>query len=165
MFTLTTKDCKEFLVEYFQSRNAHTTISEWKRTRKYKVKEICYRDFEHSILGNITLKEINGFLIVVTNSIITNNVVTNNTENKKPSMASLYENMFDERCDHLIGGSVEKTIQSLLYKKDDEYELISCDTEAVDDNDNPVTGYYFHSQGRDYTLWIYADQSWISSSD
>lgn len=159
MSKITTDDCKKFLITYFQSRNIDTTFNQWKRTRKYKLKNIWYRDFEHPSVGYITLKEINDKLDVVLNLDI------QSPKSTKRSMASLYEGMYDEMGEQLVGGSVVKTIKSLLYDPNSDYELISSCINDVDDDDTPVTGYYIESEGRNYTLLVYADNSWISSSD
>lgn len=56
--TISTKDCKDFLIEHFKQQGIITTEKEWKRTKKYKNEEgLWLRDFEHPTQGSIVLVE------------------------------------------------------------------------------------------------------------
>lgn len=154
MTKITTQICKDFLIKHY----LNTTQAQWKRVRKYKVNDNFYRDFEHSSIGIITIKENNGFLEIVPQEF------SNSTKNKKISLASLYQGLIDDSGDKLIGNDVEKTLVEYL-GKDEEYEYISSDINDDDGYGNPVTGYYYHSDGRDISFFLYSDNSWVITSD
>jgi hypothetical protein len=157
MSKLTTQDCKEFLVKHYKQNNVITNISEWKRIRKYKVDGNYHRDFEHFEIGTIVIKEVNGTLELVSGE------ASNSPKEKKPSMASLYPGLDDDRGDKLIRGSVEKTLEEFL-GDDEEYEHINSDTDD-DGYGTEVMAHYYHSDGRDISLFVYKDKSWVITSD
>lgn len=149
MKKINTEDCKKFLVKQYNQ----TVISEWKRLSKYKIDGINHRDFNHPLVGTVTVKEVNGNL----------------QNNLKPSKSSLFTGMCDAQGDKLVNHSVEDTLISLLYDKNVEYELVStiCNDDSYDINydGSSVTGYYYHADGRDIMLYVYDDDSWIMVSD
>ena len=162
MTTLTTHDCKKFLVKTYQENKNPTNISEWKRTKKYLVEGKNYRDFYHNDIGEITLKEDNGILTIVPQGVPKSSI------NKKPTMASLYEGMSDLTGDKLVRNCIEKTIESYTEMFSDNphsYTLISHNLHGDDGYGNTASCYYYESDGRDISLIVYNDQSWIISSD
>lgn len=161
MQKITTLDCKAFLIHKYKKKNLSTIVSDWKRTKKYTLNTFVYRDFTHPQIGNVTLQENNSLLKIVPQE------ASHNSKPKKPSMASLYKGISDDKGDKLVGNSVEKTIEIFIYAydEDEEYEYISHDLDGDDGYDNKVTAYYYHSNGRDISLFVYPDNSWIISSD
>lgn len=153
MKNLTTEDCKKFIINYYKKNNINTSINEWKRTKKYKVDGIVHRDFKHTTVGEITLKEDNGNLFFIHKESIESNI---------DSMASSYQGLADSIGSKLINGSIEKTIKEYL---DDDYEYLGQEKNEDDGYGVKVTGYYYHSNGRDISLFLYPDKSWIITSD
>lgn len=58
MSKITTQDCKNYLTTIFSS----TKPEDWKRTKKYKIDDIVYRDFKSNNGDNCTIKEIDNNL-------------------------------------------------------------------------------------------------------
>ena len=84
MSKITTEDCKNYLINYYEKKEIITQESEWKRVKKYKNEDgLWVRDFEHKIIGMIHLIENNGQLMVVENpNVKTEKSQVNNDKNK-----------------------------------------------------------------------------------
>lgn len=65
MSTITTEDCKQYLVNYFKNNGTQTFIKDWKRLSKYKQGDVWMRDFSHPTLGIVYLAENNNLLDIV----------------------------------------------------------------------------------------------------
>lgn len=72
MSKITTDDCKNFLVEYFDNNGHKTLAKEWKRASKYKDGDVVKRNFEHPVLGLIVVDEKSGSLSIGDKSIQVN---------------------------------------------------------------------------------------------
>lgn len=82
---------------------------------------------------------------------------------KKLSMADNYKGLADSKGKTLYKDSADKTFESCL-PQNVIYELISFEN-STDKYDVPAICYYYEADRRDYTLYVYADNSWVLCSD
>lgn len=64
MANITSEDCKDFLVEFFNNKNIETHAKDWKRTSKYKENGVWHRNFLHDKAGEVIIIENQGSLSI-----------------------------------------------------------------------------------------------------
>lgn len=72
--SITTEDCKKFLSEIYETQS-----NNWKRTKKYKIGDVWFRDFENDVDDyKATLKEKNGQLFLVPKEVLEKSIDSTN---------------------------------------------------------------------------------------
>lgn len=82
---------------------------------------------------------------------------------KKMNIADNYKGLSDSKGKNLYKDSADKTFESCL-PQSVIYERISME-ESTDNYNIAATCYYYEADRRDYTLYVYKDQSWVLCSD